>query len=133
MKSYIMHLIHTHILYIYYLLYKYIFIIYIYFFPVVFSWGGWVVLFLHLWLLKLQVLSVLYWEVNVLQYYVNTFFISAVKREESYYTVVINLDTQTDTVSLKTDKYINKNINLVINMMQYQIKAFTYETTNSFG
>ncbi len=53
-------------------------------------------LFLHLWLLELQVLSILYREVNVLQYYVNTFLICAVKRQESHHTVVIDLDTQTE-------------------------------------
>lgn len=53
-------------------------------------------LILHLWLLELQVLSILYREVNVLQHYVNTFLIRAVEGQESYHTVVINLDTQTD-------------------------------------
>lgn len=53
-------------------------------------------LFLHLWLLELQVLSVLYREVNVLQHYVNAFLIRAVKRQESHHAVVIDLDTQTE-------------------------------------
>lgn len=53
-------------------------------------------LFLHLWLLELQVLSILYREVNVLQYYINTFLICAVKRQESHHTVVIDLGTQTE-------------------------------------
>lgn len=51
-------------------------------------------LFIYLWLFELQVLSILYREVDVLQYYVNTFLISAVKRQKSHHTVVIDLDTQ---------------------------------------
>ena len=66
-----------------------------------------VLLVFHLWLLELQVFSVLYREVDVLQHYVNTFLVCAVKRQEPHHTVVINLDGQAETVSLK-------NINLLI-------------------
>jgi len=56
-------------------------------------------MFLYLRLLDLQVFSVLYGEVDVLQHYVNTFFICAVKGQESYHTVVIYLDRQTEGLS----------------------------------
>lgn len=52
-------------------------------------------LFLHLWLLELQVLSILYGEVDVLQHYVNSFLVCAVKRQKSHHAVVVNLNPQT--------------------------------------
>ena len=65
--------------------------------------------FRHLWLLKLQVLAILYRKVDVLQYYVDAFLIGAVKRQESHHTVVINLDTDREIVSLQ-NKIIKKEI-----------------------
>lgn len=51
-------------------------------------------MFLHLHLLDLQVFSILDGEVDVLQHNVNTFLISAIKRQESHHAVVINLETE---------------------------------------
>lgn len=55
-----------------------------------------VCLFLHLWLLELQILSILYREVNVLQHDVHALLVCAVKRQESHHAVVINLHTDSD-------------------------------------
>lgn len=81
-------------------------------------------MFLHLWLLELQVLSILYREVNVLQHDVNTFLVSAVKRQESHHAVVINLDTQTATASLQT---------LIQNQTENHTHGFTHQTTDGLS
>lgn len=61
-------------------------------------------LFPYLWLLELQVFSILYREVDVLHNYVNTFLICAVERQESHHAVVINLDTGKERHSLLRKK-----------------------------
>lgn len=63
---------------------------------------------LHLWFLEFQVLSILYGEVNMLQNYVYTFLICAVKRQKSNHAVVINLYTQTERMS-----FVGNMLNMV--------------------
>lgn len=45
----------------------------------------------NLWLFKLQVFTILYGEINVLQDHVDALLISAVKGQETNHTVIINL------------------------------------------
>ena len=48
---------------------------------------------IHLWLLNLQIFSILNGKVDVLQHYIDAFLVCAVKRQEPYHAVVINLES----------------------------------------
>lgn len=59
---------------------------------------------LHLWLLEVEVLSILDGEVNVLQDDVDSLLICAVKGQEPHHAVVLNLDRTTVTTKHVTQR-----------------------------